>query len=167
MLLRRFLRCGVSGDLPGTAHQLSPRIRSKFLRICHISNAEELTSFSHRDPRISQAHIIFALVGIVCLLCQRCAPGGRFPCSLTFRSHLVCPTSMPIRFPWRRVVVTTLRRVSGLLLRFFLGCARASVFGWGLGSLRSVEYRAAAATAGMRFYRSVPLGPLPRNRQLS
>jgi hypothetical protein len=66
----------------------------KFLRICHIRKAEELTSFRQRDPRISQAHIIFALVGFVRFLCQRCALGGRFPCGLTFGSHLVCPISV-------------------------------------------------------------------------
>jgi hypothetical protein len=97
---------------------MSRRVRSKFLGILHIRNAEELASFRQRDPRISQARIIFALLGIVCLLCQRCAPGGRFPCRSTFGSHLVVsnlgmaplpelstPTSSP-HIPLRRVVVT-------------------------------------------------------------
>ena len=67
---------------------------SKFLRVCHIRNAEELTSLRRRDPRISQVRIIFALVGIVRFLCQRRAPCGRFPGGLTFGSHLVCPIAV-------------------------------------------------------------------------
>jgi hypothetical protein len=79
----------VSGDPRATAHRLSRRVRSKFLRICHIRNVEELTPFRQRDPRISHARIIFALLRIVSFLCQRCAPGGRFPCGLTFGPHPV------------------------------------------------------------------------------
>jgi hypothetical protein len=55
--VRRFLR--VSGDPVGPP-SMSRRVRSKFLGICHIRNAEELTSFRQRDPRISQAHIIYS-----------------------------------------------------------------------------------------------------------
>ena len=82
------------------------------LRMCHIREAEELTSFRQRGPRISQARIIFAFAGVVRFLCQRCAPFGHFPCGLTFGSHLACP--------------------NGLLLRrlpsFFIGCVSAGVF---------------------------------------
>jgi hypothetical protein len=86
--------------------------------ICHIRDAEELTPFRQRGLRISQARIIFALVGVVRFLCQCCAPFGHFPCGLTFGSHLACPIA-EIGF-------------SGLLLRwlpsFFIGCVSAGVF---------------------------------------
>jgi hypothetical protein len=36
---------------------------------------------------------MFALLGIVCFLCQRCPPGGRFPRGLAFGSHLVLSIS--------------------------------------------------------------------------
>src|SRR5262249_41681739 len=54
---------------------------------------------SQRDPRIPQACIMFALLGIVCLLRQRGTPGGRFPCGLALRPHLVLSisTSSPSR----------------------------------------------------------------------
>jgi hypothetical protein len=84
---------GASPTIRWDPTSMSRRVRSKFLGICHIRNAEELTSFRQRDPRISQARIIFALLGIVCFLCQRCALGGRLPCGLTFESHLSCPIS--------------------------------------------------------------------------
>jgi hypothetical protein len=79
----------VSGDPHATAHRLSRRACSKFLRIRHIRKVERLAPFRQRDPRIPQACIMFPLLGIVCFLRQRCAPGCRFPCSLTFGSHLV------------------------------------------------------------------------------
>jgi hypothetical protein len=37
-----------------------------FLR--HIRNVERLASFGQRDPRIPQASIMFALLGVVCFL---------------------------------------------------------------------------------------------------
>jgi hypothetical protein len=79
----------VSGDPHATAHRLSRRACSKFLRIRHIRKVERLAPFRQRDPRIPQACIMFPLLGVVCFLRQRCAPGCRFPCSLTFGSHLV------------------------------------------------------------------------------
>jgi hypothetical protein len=60
-----------------------------FLR--HIENVERLASFRQRDPRISQACIMFALLGVVCFLRQRCALGGRFPCGLALGSHVILP----------------------------------------------------------------------------
>jgi hypothetical protein len=51
-------------------------------------------------PEEIVAKLLFALFGIVCFLSQRCAPGGRFPCGLALRSHLVLPhftTSPPER----------------------------------------------------------------------
>ena len=86
------------------------------LRICHIREAEELTSFRQRGPRISQARIIFALVGVVRFLCQRCAPFGHFPCRLTFGSHLACPIA--------EIGFSLLR----WLPSFFIGCVSAGVF---------------------------------------
>jgi hypothetical protein len=62
-----------------------------FLRIRHIRNAVRLASFRQRDPRISQACVMFPLLGVVCFLRQCCAPGGRFPCGLALGSHLVLP----------------------------------------------------------------------------
>jgi hypothetical protein len=62
-----------------------------FLRIRHIRNAVRLASFRQRDPRISQACVVFPLLGVVRFLRQCCAPGGRFPCSLALGSHLVLP----------------------------------------------------------------------------
>jgi hypothetical protein len=62
-----------------------------FLRIRHIRNAVRLASFRQRDPRISQACVMFPLLGVVCFLRQCCAPGGRFPCGLALGSHLVSP----------------------------------------------------------------------------
>ena len=82
-----------SRDRSGCRVRLYGRVAQNF-SICHIRDAGELTSFRQRDPRISQARIIFALVGIVRFLCQRCAPCGRFPCGLTFGSHLVCPIAV-------------------------------------------------------------------------
>jgi hypothetical protein len=79
----------VSGDPRATARRLSRRACSKFLRIRHVRKIERLASLRQRDPRIPQACIMFPLLGIVCFLRQRCAPGGRFPCGLTFGSHLV------------------------------------------------------------------------------
>ena len=69
------------------------------VRILHIRNLERLAPSSQRDPRIPQACIMFALLGIVCLLRQRGTPGGRFPCGLALRSHLVLSisTSSPSR----------------------------------------------------------------------
>jgi hypothetical protein len=64
-----------------------------FLRIRHIRNVERLASFRQRDPRIPQAYIMFALLGIVCFLRQRGAPGRRFPCGLALGSHLVLSIS--------------------------------------------------------------------------
>jgi hypothetical protein len=62
-----------------------------FLRIRHIRNAVRLASFRQRNPRISQACVMFPLLGVVCFLRQCCAPGGRFPCGLALGSHLVLP----------------------------------------------------------------------------
>jgi len=61
------------------------------LRLRHVRKVEGLASFRQRDPRIAQAGIVFALFGIVCFLSQSCASGGRFPCGLALRSHLVLP----------------------------------------------------------------------------
>jgi hypothetical protein len=36
---------------------------------------------------------MFALLGVVCFLRQRCASGGRFPCVLALGSHLILPIS--------------------------------------------------------------------------
>jgi hypothetical protein len=45
---------------------------------------------SHLFASVTQAsRIMFALLGVVCLLRQRCAPGGRFPCGLALGSHVV------------------------------------------------------------------------------
>jgi hypothetical protein len=54
----------VSGDPRATAHRLSRRVRSKFLRIRHIKKVERLTSFRQRDPGIPQACIMFPLLGV-------------------------------------------------------------------------------------------------------
>src|SRR5262249_1127608 len=54
---------------------------------------ERLASPCQCRPRIPQACIMFALVGIVCFLRQRCALGGRFPRGLTLGSHLVLSIS--------------------------------------------------------------------------
>ena len=78
----------VSGDARPAA-QVSRLVRSKFLRIRHIRKVERLASFRQRDPRIPQASIMFPLLGVVCFLRQRCAPGGRFPCGLALGSHVV------------------------------------------------------------------------------
>jgi hypothetical protein len=59
------------------------------LRVRHVRKVEGLASFRQRAPRIPQAFIMFPLLGVVCFLRQRCALGGRFPCGLTFGSHLV------------------------------------------------------------------------------
>jgi hypothetical protein len=86
----KFLASDASPAAPrATAHRLSRRACSKFLRIRHIRKVERLAPFRQRDPRIPQACIMFPLLGVVCFLRQRCAPGGRFPCGLTFGSHLV------------------------------------------------------------------------------
>ena len=112
----------VSGDPRATAHRLSRRACSKFLRIRHIRKVERLASFRQRDPRIPQARIMFPLLEIVCFLRQRCAPGCRFPCGLTFGSHLVVSNVGPSdrysrsclhatsRRAHRRVVVTRFDR---------------------------------------------------------
>jgi hypothetical protein len=65
------------------------------LRIRHIRNVERLASFGQRDPRIPQACIMFAFLGIVCFLRQRCAPGGGFPCGLALgsRKHYIVSTA--------------------------------------------------------------------------
>jgi hypothetical protein len=90
-----------------------------FLRIRHIRNVERLASFRQRDPRIPQACIMFALLGIVCFLRQRCAPGRRFPCGLALGSHLVLsisttsPAASTILLPLRiycELVSLTFRR---------------------------------------------------------
>jgi hypothetical protein len=60
-----------------------------FLRIRHVRKIERLASLRHRDPRIPQAGIVFALQGIVCFLGQRCAFRRRFPRDLALGSHLV------------------------------------------------------------------------------
>jgi hypothetical protein len=79
----------VSGDPRATARRLSRRACSKFLRIRHVRKIERLASLRQRDPRIAQAFIMFALLGVVFFLRQRCAPGRRFPCGLALGSHVV------------------------------------------------------------------------------
>jgi hypothetical protein len=110
----------VSGDARPAGHRVSRFVRSKFVRIRHIRKVERLAPFRQRDPRIPQACIMFPLLGVVCFLRQRCALGGRFPCGLTFGSHLVvsnvgrsdgtpevvCMRHPAARIPVRRVVVT-------------------------------------------------------------
>jgi hypothetical protein len=54
-----------------------------------LRKIERLASFRQRDPRIAQAFIMFALLGVVFFLRQRCAPGRRFPCGLALGSHVV------------------------------------------------------------------------------
>src|SRR6266545_3437926 len=54
-----------------------------------LRKIERLASFRQRDPRIAQAFIMFALLGVVFFLRQRCAPGRRFPCGLALGSHLL------------------------------------------------------------------------------
>jgi hypothetical protein len=66
---------------------------SLILRIRQIRNVVRLASFRQRDPRSPQACIMFALLGVVCFLRQRCASGGRFPCVLALGSHLILPIS--------------------------------------------------------------------------
>jgi hypothetical protein len=85
-------RCAPAG------HRVSRLVRSKFLRIRHIRKVERLAPFRQRGPRIPQACIIFPLLGVVCFLRQRCASGGRFPCGLTFGSHLVVSESVVRRY---------------------------------------------------------------------
>jgi hypothetical protein len=60
-----------------------------FLLIRHVRKIERLASLRQRDPRIAQAFIMFALLGVVFFLRQRCAPGRRFPCGLALGSHVV------------------------------------------------------------------------------
>ena len=60
-----------------------------FFRIRHVRKIERLASFRQRDPRIAQAFIMCALLGVVFFLRQRCAPGSRFPCGLALASHVV------------------------------------------------------------------------------
>jgi hypothetical protein len=114
----------VSGDARPAAHRVSRLVRSKFLRIRHIRKVERLASFRQRDPSIPQACIMFPLLRAVCFLRQRCALGGRFPCGLTFGSHLVvsnvgpsdgtpevvCMRHPAAHIPVRRVVVTRFDR---------------------------------------------------------
>ena len=65
------------------------------LRIRHVGNTVKLTSVRQRNPRISHACIMFALLWVVCFLCKPRALGGRFPCGLAFGSHLVLPRVGP------------------------------------------------------------------------
>jgi hypothetical protein len=73
-----------------------------FLRIRHIRNAVRLASFRQRDPRISQACVMFPLLGVVCFLRQCFALGRRFPCGLALGSHLVA--SISVRAPPRPII---------------------------------------------------------------
>src|SRR5215831_11330629 len=63
--------------------------RELVFRIRHVRKIERLASFRQCDPRIAQAFIMFALLGVVFFLRQRCAPGSRFPCGLALASHVV------------------------------------------------------------------------------
>jgi hypothetical protein len=83
----RFAGCWDAEFAPTVTNGVGP-FRLKFLRIRHIRKVERLAPFRQRDPRIPQARIMFPLLGVVCFLRQRCAPGGRFPCGLAFGSHL-------------------------------------------------------------------------------
>jgi hypothetical protein len=83
------LASDASGDASPDGHRVSRLVRSKFVGIRHIRKVERLASFCQRDPRIPQACIMFPLLGVICFLRQRCTPGGRFSCGLTFGSHLV------------------------------------------------------------------------------
>jgi hypothetical protein len=82
-------------------------IGPSILRIRHIRNVERLASFRQRDPRIPQAYIMFALLGIVCFLRQRGAPGRRFPCGLALGPHLV--TSISTTSPPASTILLPLR----------------------------------------------------------
>jgi hypothetical protein len=57
-----------------------------FLR--HVRKVEGLASLRQRAPGIPQAFIMFAFLGIVCFLRQRCTAGGRFPRGFALGSHL-------------------------------------------------------------------------------
>ena len=58
-----------------------------FLR--HIRKFDKLASVRQRDPRVSHAFIMFALLRVICFLCKRRALNGRFPGGFAFGSHSV------------------------------------------------------------------------------
>src|SRR5262249_62162135 len=64
-----------------------------FLRTRGVGNVEGLAPFRQGGPRVPQAFIMFAFLGIVCFLGQSCALDGRFPCGLALGSHLAPPIS--------------------------------------------------------------------------
>jgi hypothetical protein len=88
-----------SASMYRLAKNLPPISTYPFLRIRHVRKIERLASFRQRDPCIPLARIMFALLGIVGFLRQRCALRGRFPCGLALASHLVrsISTISPLR----------------------------------------------------------------------
>jgi hypothetical protein len=89
-----------------------------FRRVRYVRKIERLASFCQRDPRIPQACIMFALLGIVCFLRQRCAPGGGFPCGLALGSHLVL--SISTTSPLNHYVATHPESAASCCLSLFL-----------------------------------------------
>jgi len=59
------------------------------LLLRHIGKFNKLTSVCERNPGISHARIIFALLRVVCFLCKHRTLSGRFPCRVAFGSHLI------------------------------------------------------------------------------
>ena len=69
---------------------------------------------------------MFPLLGVICFLRQRCTPGGRFPCGLTFGSHLVVSNVGPSDGA-AEVVYCDIQPRRSWLQSFFVGCALASI----------------------------------------
>jgi hypothetical protein len=99
-----------------------------FLRIRHVRNVERLASFRQRDPRIPQACIMFALLGVVCFLRQRCAPVGRFPSGLALGSHRSFP--FPLPHPRKRYIATTANLLRAGVSHFSLRKKRSRSRRW-------------------------------------
>jgi len=83
------------------------------LLLRHIGKFNKLTSVCERNPGISHARIIFALLRVVCFLCKHRTLSGRFPCRVAFGSHLIAfPCGAPRTLSMLTIVAAKARLTS-------------------------------------------------------
>jgi hypothetical protein len=73
-----------------------PHLKTVLSHIHVLREVERFAAVRERDPGVTHAQKVFALIGVVCFFCERRQTSGRFPSGVALRSHLVC--SMSARF---------------------------------------------------------------------